>query len=107
MSDCFKLLGIDLNEMCGDEKDDEEDLFGGFSECEDGTLSSDDNEEITMEELEAMPDKKKYERFSYQFSAEFVENLKKSYEKRIEELSKLNLPFWQSERCVSLLIVIL
>lgn len=59
-----------------------------------------------MEELKAMPDEKKYERFTYQFSAEFVENLMKSYEKRIKELSKLNLPFWQSERCVSLLMLL-
>lgn len=93
-----------MNEMYGEENgDDEEDLLGGFSECEDVNLS--DDEEITMEELIAMPDNKKLERFSYQFSAEFIENFKKSYEKRVEELSKLNLPFWQSERCVSLLIL--
>lgn len=78
----------------GSEFDDECEVVG---ECESDGHES-EIEEISTEQLHSLPAEEQLARFQNLYSPEFVEQARNEYEKRKEELGKLNLPYWHSER---------
>lgn len=81
-----------------EEKDAAEDQLNKEFEAEE----SDETDEDPTSDLQLLPVEERREKLTLSFSKEFIDNLEKVYKTRMEELGRMDLPFWtiQSERFV-------